>query len=151
MDMKYYVFIDSTTCPEEYERCSVEIMNETEDKLWCIACEYMHVFDEYEFDDNHYLVKAVERINRYGIQGNYFNNKYYHSDSYLNEQDWILRYEDNHIYEINEYIYGSGTIIAAKFIKAFEVPKKDGVYYVKELDSYVKVNYEEDYGYTIVP
>ena len=150
MDMKYYIFIDSD-CPEEYSKCSVEVMNETEDKLWCMACEYMHVFDEFEYDDDNNLVDAVEKINRYGIKGNYYNNKYYIPESYINEYDWILRYEDNHIYEITEFIHCSGTIIATKFVKAFEVPKEDGIHYVEELDAYVKVEYEEDYGWTIVP
>ena len=151
MNMRYYVMFDSDTCPIEYKKCGVEVMNETEDKLWCMACEYMHVFDEFEYDDDNNLVDAVEKINRYGIKGNYYNNKYYIENSYLNEQDWIVRFEDNNVYVITEFIHSSGTIIAIKFVKAFEVPKEDGIHYVKELNANIKVEYEEDYGWIIVP
>lgn len=151
MNMRYYVMFDSNTCPTEYEKCGVEVMNETEDKLWCMACEYMHVFDEFEYDDDNNLIDAVEKINRYGIKGNYYNNKYYIENSYLNEQDWIVRFEDNNVYVITEFIHCSGTIIATKFVKAFEVPKEDGIYYVEELNANIKVEYEEDYGWIIVP
>ena len=105
--------------------------------------------DEYEFDDDHYLVKAVERINRYGIQGNYFNNKYYHPDSYLNEQDWILRYEDNHIYEINEYIYGSAEVVGLMCLQVFTEGNEEQFNelepYAKKLGSaFQKINFLRD-------
>ena len=130
MDMKYYVMFDGD-CPEEFKRCSVEVIHETDDKLWCMACEYMHVFDEFEYnDETQEYENAVEKIDRYGIKGNYFNNKYYIPESYINETDWILRYEDNNVYE---------------------VPKEDGIYYVKELNANIKVEYEEDFGWIIVP
>ena len=151
MDMKYYVMFDGD-CPEEFKRCSVEVIHETDDKLWCMACEYMHVFDEFEYnDETQEYENAIEKIDRYGIKGNYFNNKYYIPESYINETDWILRYEDNNVYEITEFIYCSGTIIATKFVKAFEVPKEDGIYYVEELNANIKVEYEEDFGWIIVP
>ena len=152
MDMRYFVRFDRNNCAEEYERCSVEVMREDKDKLWCIACTYMHVFDEYEYDeDTDKYEDAVERINRYGVEGNYYNDKYYVEGSFLNEQDWIIRLEDKELYVITEFIHCSGTIIATKFVKAFEVPKADGRYYVEELNSYIKVDYEEDYGWVIVP
>lgn len=118
----------------------LDIMCEYNGQLLCMVYDDMSVFDEYEYNEEfEEYYDAVEKVERLGMEGNYFNNDYYIKDSYLNDRDIIYRYDDKEYYEIYEYIYGSGTIMANRLVKAFVIPAEEGSHYCEELGLYVLV------------